>query len=273
MNLSKPSKYMRTTERQLQQSNRKITYSANTNGFGISKSKIQCVHFCQLWKMHNDPRIKLEDKQIPLVDKYKFLGAIFDRKLTFIPHIKYLKNKSTRVQQLLRVVAHTESRADRQMLRKLYRSLIHSKLDYAIFINRSARRSNLKQLISKHHEGLRQVLGTFRTSPVDSLYAETHEAHLQLKCEKLTLHYYTKLKSSPCNPIYDCILNPKYEQHFEKEEKSIKSFGLRMKSTHKESNKWYTWKHPTPRYHLLSLNPEVIFELNELPKIKTHPCT
>ncbi len=43
--------------------------------------------------MHNDSLIKIEDAEIPVVDKYKFLGVIFDRKLTFIPHIKYLKKQ------------------------------------------------------------------------------------------------------------------------------------------------------------------------------------
>ena len=169
----------------------------------------------------------------------KFLGFVLDRKLTFIAHIKYLKNKFIRTQQPQRVVAHTEWGADRQTLLKLYRSLVRSKLDYAIFIYRSARRSYLKQLDPIHREGLRQVLGAIKTSPVDSLYAETHEAPLQIRCEKLALQYYIKLKSCPFNPTYDCILNPKYEQHFEKKkkkEKSLKTFGLRMNSTLKESN-------------------------------------
>ena len=85
--------------------------------------------------MHNDPFIKLEDTEIPVVDKYKFLGVIFNSKLTFIPHIKYLKNKSIWAQHLC-VVAHAEWETDQQMLLKLYRSLIHSKVDYAIFIYR-----------------------------------------------------------------------------------------------------------------------------------------
>ena len=83
------SKYMRTAERHLQQCINEITQWTNTNGFKISKCKTRCVHFCQLRKMHNDPLIKLEDTEIPVVNEYKFLGVIFDRKLSFISHIKY----------------------------------------------------------------------------------------------------------------------------------------------------------------------------------------
>ena len=124
---------MRTAECQLQQCINKITLWANTNGFKIFKSKTRCVHFCQLRKMHNDLLIKLKDTEIPVVNEYKFLGVIFNRKLSFISHIKYLEIK-TNSQLLLRVVTHTKWGADRQVLLKLYRALVHSQLVYGIYI-------------------------------------------------------------------------------------------------------------------------------------------
>ena len=124
-------------------------------------------------KMHNNPVIKLEDTEKPVVDEYKFTGVIFDNKLTFIPHIKYSKMKSTQAQQFLWVVVHTEWGADRQTLLKLYRSLIRSQLDYAIFIYGSARRSNFKRLDPIHYEDVKLVLGAFRTSPLDSYTSRT----------------------------------------------------------------------------------------------------
>ena len=97
----------------------------------------------------------------------------------------------------MRVVAHTELGADRQTLIKLYRTLLCSQLDYGIFVYRSARKSYLKQLDPIHHGSLRLVLGAFRTSPIDSLYTEAHEAPLQIRSEKLALQYYTKLNLLP----------------------------------------------------------------------------
>ena len=43
------------------------------------------MHFCQLRKMYNNPTLKLDGTEILVVDQYKFLGVIFDKK-TFIPH-------------------------------------------------------------------------------------------------------------------------------------------------------------------------------------------
>ena len=42
-------------KRQLQQNLNKIEIWATSNGFKFSKSKTQCVHFCQLRKQHDDP--------------------------------------------------------------------------------------------------------------------------------------------------------------------------------------------------------------------------
>ena len=50
---------MRTIERHLQQCINRIENWASHNGFKFSKSKAQCVHFCQLRKVHNDPELYL----------------------------------------------------------------------------------------------------------------------------------------------------------------------------------------------------------------------
>lgn len=78
-------------------------------------------------------------------------------------------------------MAHTELGIDQQSLLKLYRSLICSQLDYGSFVYRSAR-SYIKELNLMQNEGLRLILGAFKTSPVESLHAE--EAPIQLESKK-----------------------------------------------------------------------------------------
>ena len=60
----------------------------------------------------------------------KFLGLIFDKKLSFVPHLQYLRKKCMKALNLLRVVAHSRWGSDENTLLHLYRSLIRSKLDY-----------------------------------------------------------------------------------------------------------------------------------------------
>ena len=230
------SKHIHTIERQLQQCLNKIQKWALENGFKFSKTKTQCMHFCQLRGLHNDPVLKLDGVDIPVVDQYKFLGIIFDRKLSFIPHINYLKAKCQKALQLLRVVAHTDWGADKLTLLKLYRSLVRSKLDYGCFIYGSARKSYLRCLDSIHHLGLRLALGALRTSPVESLYVEANEAPLSLRRERLALQYYTKLQSCPSNPAFECTIDPKYKELFAGKESAIPSFGIRIQSILDVSN-------------------------------------
>ena len=119
-------------------------------------------------------------------------------------------------------------------------------------------------------------LGAFRTSPVVSLYTKAHEAPLQLRCEKLALQYYTKLKSCLSNPAYDCIFNPKHKQQFKQREKAIKPFGLWMEPILLESAISVTNVHKSilPQIPLWIIKkPHVILQLNKLPKTKTHPST
>ena len=196
------SKSMRTIERHLQQCINRIENWASHNGFKFSKSKTQCVHFCQLRKVHNDPELYLYGFLIPVVEDFKFLGVLFDRKLSFTPHIKYLKAKCLKALNLLKVLSHTDWGADRTVLLQLNRSLIRSKLDYGPIVYGSARPSYISSLDTVHHQGLRLALGAFRTSHVQSLYVEAEEPSLYLRREKLALQYAIRIAANPSNPVH-----------------------------------------------------------------------
>ena len=77
------------------------------NGLKFSKEKTKCVHFCNQRKLYLDPVLKIDHAEISIVEQYKYLGVIFYLKLSFIPHIKYLRIKCNKTIQLLRTIAHT----------------------------------------------------------------------------------------------------------------------------------------------------------------------
>ena len=99
------------------------------------------MHICRLRSAHPNPELTLNSTLIPVVEQTKFLGVIFDNKLTFLPHIRYLKEKCVKALNLLHVVAHTSWGADQHSQLHLYRSLVRSKLDYGSVIYGSARES------------------------------------------------------------------------------------------------------------------------------------
>ena len=120
------------------------------NGFKFSTSKTVCIHFHQQYVFSPDHNILLGKRPIKVVREAKFLGVVFDTKLTFKNHIQYLETSCQKALDILRVVGHTDWGADRIVLLRLYRSLVRSKLDYGCIVYGSARRLILKQLDPIH---------------------------------------------------------------------------------------------------------------------------
>ena len=180
ISVSYKSKNMENIEFQLQRYLNKVETRTTENGFKFSKTKTKCVHFCQLRGLHPDPVLNIYGSSIPVVEEAKFFGLLFDKKLSFIPHIKVLKAKCLKALNVLKVLSNTNWGGDRSVLLNLYRSLVRSKLDYGSIAYGSARKSYLKCLDTIYHQDLRLALGAFRTSPIESLYAEPNEPSLYI---------------------------------------------------------------------------------------------
>jgi len=165
---------------------------------------------------------------IPVVEQTKFLGVIFDNKLTFRPHIRYLKEKSVKSLNLLRVVAYTFWGADQQTLLHLFRSLVRSKVDYGSVVYGSARESYLRILYPIHNHALRLYLGAFRTSPASSLCVQANEPPLYIRRRMLSIQYSLRLGSSPSNPAYNTVYSPKFKASFSSKPNQITTLCIRI---------------------------------------------
>ena len=119
----------------------KLQQWATDNGFRFSKTKKRGVHL--------DPQLFRDKSPISAVE-IKYLGVIFDKRLSFVPHLKYVKQNHTNI---LKVISNTEW---------------VSKLD----INKTMDALCMGQLVSLtlymldpvHNHGLGLCLGAFRTS-------------------------------------------------------------------------------------------------------------
>ena len=78
---------MATVERRLQGCLNEQQKWCDENGFKFSDTKRVCVHFTQRREVIPAPSLTLNNQQIHVKEEAKFLGLIFDRKLSFIPHL------------------------------------------------------------------------------------------------------------------------------------------------------------------------------------------
>ena len=147
------------------------------NGFKFSDSKTECVPFTNQRGVFMETD-RLDGTSIKVTDEAKFLGLVFDRRLTCRAHVKYLKTVCDKVLNVFRVVSHTDWGADKVVLLHLYRALVRWKLDYGCIIYGSASRSVLRTLDAVHHASLCICLGAFHTSPVQGIYVKAGETSL-----------------------------------------------------------------------------------------------
>ena len=218
---------MSVVERQLQNAIDKIEHFADENGFCFSVQKTNCVHFCRR-QLHPDPFLKIYGSDILVKSEVKFLGLIFDKKLTFIPHIEYLRTKCQKAMNLLRVVSSSAWGADRTTLLMLYKSLVLSKLDYGCVVYGSARSSYLHRLDPIQNKALRLCLGAFQTSPIVSLEVESGIPSLSARRAKLSILYLIKIKSLPQHPVFDSLFNEQYDVFFYNKPTQIPTLRLRL---------------------------------------------
>ena len=197
----------RLMSRQLQLAVTRLEKWSNENGLRFSTAKTVAVHFCR--RRCSDPNlgIRLNGQTIPTQPVAKFLGVMFDRRLTYKAHFKMLRERCFKSLNVLKCVSRTSYGADRSTLLLLYRSIIRSKLDYASFVYDGSSASSKRGLDTVHHASLRVITGAFRTSPAPSLLAEVHEPPLSYRREMLGMRYALKIRQFPTHPSYPYIFS------------------------------------------------------------------
>ena len=186
--------------KQIQKAINAVSKWADSNGFKFSNNKTVAVRFTRRRQTEVVPTLTLKGTILPFEEEVKFLGVIFDKRLTWSSHIDYLKLKVKRSLNILKVVSGLYWGADKKTLLRLYDCVCRSKLDYACQIYSSACKSKLKELDVVHNQGLRICTGVYRTSPVESIYVDAGELPLDLRREELGLRFMARIKSSPENP-------------------------------------------------------------------------
>ncbi|KAF2347802.1 Ribonuclease H domain [Trinorchestia longiramus] len=144
--------------------------------------------------------IFLDRQPLTFEQKYKYLGVILDAPhLRWEPQIYYLKQTSIAILNILQSISHRPWGADREILLKLYKTLIRSRLDYAAPLYGTAAPSNLCKLNSIQNQCLRIATGCRKTTPITSLQIEADIPPLALHREEIACRYYCRLLQLPLN--------------------------------------------------------------------------
>lgn len=196
LTISLPCSDIGLGEEVLQEAINKLYQWSLSNGLQFSTTKTAAVHFCRRNHCQHKINVHINGTPVPTFDKIRYLGVVFDDKLTWKPHIDSLKRSCTCRLNLLKKLAHTSYGADRSSLMTIYHSLIRSKIDYGVAAYGSASIRDLQKLNTVHHTAIRLATGAYRTSPIDSLLAESSEWPLDLRMWYLTVTSFLHEKST-----------------------------------------------------------------------------
>ena len=86
-------KILAGVERQLQLCINGIQKWVDENGFRFSITKTECIHFQRKRNQVLQPSLHVNNQPIKVSNQVKFLGVIFDSKLSFLPHIKIFEKQ------------------------------------------------------------------------------------------------------------------------------------------------------------------------------------
>lgn len=134
-----------------------------------------------------------------------------DGRYTWKKHIEEIDKKCRRVLNVMRAIAGKEWGAERDSMITIYQALIRSTVDYGCMIYGSASESLLKKLDRIQYRALRICLGATKTTPVNALLVEANEMAMKLRRVKLSLVFWTSLKSYTGESIAKDVLNNCWE--------------------------------------------------------------
>ena len=146
----------------------------------------------------NNPQLKilLDDKYLDVETETTFLGVLIDNKLTWRAHINHISSKISKSFAILRMFRHS---FPKEILRKIYMSLIFSHINYCNLIWGSANVSSLNPLIRLQKKAIRLVNNSNYTD---------HTAPIFKSLKILTVHQIFKLNC--LSFIYNCIRTDKF---------------------------------------------------------------
>jgi len=185
--------------RRMQNSLNKLADWCDINGFKISMDKTVAVLFTHRREQINKI-LKINDEALTVKSHAKFLGIIFDSKLTWNDHVNYIVDKCKKRINLLRAVAGNKWGANKNTLLRIYRSVIRSVIDYGAIALDSMSECNKKRLDCIQTQALRIASGAARCTANAALQVDMGEPPLQLRRLQQQLQYAAKVQCTENHP-------------------------------------------------------------------------
>ena len=164
------------------------------------------------------PQLMLYGDPIPICSELKFLGFLFDNRLSRIPHIRNLKSKCLRIINILKYLSSPNygcSMKKRLLHEKPLASIqnLHPAVTRLWVPTLTPNKVVLGVLDTIQSTAHRLATETFRTSPTLSLCAETSTMPLHCHRIKLTVNLLLSIAQNPFLPSFNLLFKSYAKLH------------------------------------------------------------
>ena len=206
-------------------------------------------------------QIRVNGKEIKTKTKVTFLGIIFDSRLTWEEHIKFIQEKCKKRLNLMRSLAGSDWRASKNCQLIVYRTLIRPILDYGSIAYDSAARTHKDHLQVIQNKTLRLCCGAFKSTAASALQVDCGEPPLALRRKKLQLEYATKIKLQKNHPNEN-LLQDHWTKHYGSFKSGEELWTVRLADTIEKINVKQSEQFQSPPYDQVDINMDTNF-INE----------
>ncbi|XP_017304933.1 uncharacterized protein LOC108254458 [Diaphorina citri] len=175
-----------------------------SSGFTFSPEKTVCMLFHRLSQSYHPP-LFLGNTPLQYKESHKWLGMILDPKMNWTHHIEYLKAKMNQSINILKMLNNPNWGLSRSSLLRLYHIYCRPISDYGAIVYNSAKPNIKNKLNPIHNHVIRMITGAFRSSPLNSIHAESGIPNLEYRSAILINNYTSKIMSLPDHLMYPHI--------------------------------------------------------------------
>ena len=118
------------------------------------------------------PKIKISDSELPLDRSPKILGVYLDTFFSFNNHCRQVANRVSNRNNVLKALAGTNWRQQKETLLMTYKALGRSIANYAAPVcSINASESNIGKIQRAQNEALRIITGSHKMSSIDHIHS------------------------------------------------------------------------------------------------------
>lgn len=163
-------------------------------GLDLQPDKTNFIDFGKAGYVCRVDSVKCINKNIPIKKEAKFLGILFDSRLTFEPQCRNLKDRVIRANSMLKYVSKITWGLEVNTALMLYKSLIRSITDYGSPIFMPNNNCTSRTLVERaQFAGLRSAMGYRNSTPTNILIAETKVTYIRDRAKFLAKNFCSRM--------------------------------------------------------------------------------